>query len=248
MKILHLDLELAPNLATVWGIFKVNIAINQLIETSRVLCYAAKWDGKRTMIFDSETKYGGNKGMIKRLHSLLDAADAVCTYNGNGFDLKIANREFLLAGLQPPSPYRSMDLLRTMRKQFRFVSNKLDHVCQELGLGGKTPHTGHQLWLDVMNGDKKAWRLMEKYNRQDVLLLESLYHKVMPWVVGHPNHGLYTKDSAYLCPNCGSSAWERRGYIHLSTRKYQRYHCKSCGKWSRGRTCVGHAVEMVGVT
>ncbi len=41
--------------------------------------------------------------------------------------------------------------LQTSRSKFRFVSNKLDYIAQRLGLGKKTAHEGHELWLKVMN-------------------------------------------------------------------------------------------------
>ena len=41
-KILLLDIEMAPNVAHVWGIWDQNIGINQLQESSYVMCYAAK--------------------------------------------------------------------------------------------------------------------------------------------------------------------------------------------------------------
>jgi len=185
MKVLMLDIEVAPNLATVWGIYKQNIAINQLLETSRVLCYAAKWQGDKQLLFESEHSAKpktAHEDMIWYLWELLNEADVVCHYNGDNFDIPLINREFLKYGYPPPSRYKSIDLLKTVRKNFRFTSNKLDHVCDELGLGRKAQHEGHELWLKCMDGDDRAWKTMEKYNKQDVVLLEKLYDKVLPWV------------------------------------------------------------------
>ncbi len=57
MKILLLDIETSPNLAYVWGLFKQNVAINQIKESGSVLCWAAKWYGSRDVMFDSAHKY-----------------------------------------------------------------------------------------------------------------------------------------------------------------------------------------------
>ena len=236
MKILHLDVEVAPNLATVWGIFNQNIAINQLLETSRILCYAAKWHDKKQMIFDSEF-ITGHKSMMSGLHRLLSEADAVVHYNGDRFDIPTINREFLKYGMPPPDSYHNVDLLKTVRKKFRFTSNKLDHVCQELGIGGKVSHTGHQLWLDCMNNDKKAWSKMERYNKQDVVLLQKLYERLMPWIQVHPNRALYVTDECIpSCPKCGSVRVKKNGFETTQTMRYQRYRCVSCKSPLRGRT------------
>lgn len=227
MKILLWDTELAPNLATVWGIWNQNIGLNQLLETSRLICYAAKWYGEKEVIFDSEHQ-SDHEDMVRGLHKLLDEADAVVTYNGDKFDRGVINREFLLYGIEPPTPYHSIDLLRVVKKRFRFVSNKLDNVCNELGLGGKVKHEGHELWLKCMDGEDKAWGKMEKYNKQDVKLLEKLYKKLLPWIQNHPNHGLYTNTDRPVCTNCGSTRVEKCGTYSTKEANYQRYRCKSC--------------------
>lgn len=230
MKILLLDLETAPNLATVWGLFKQNISLNQLIDSSYTLCWAAKWYGEDTIYFDSIHR-STPRQMTRRIHKMLNEADAVVHYNGKKFDIPTLNRDFLLQGLTPPSPYKQIDLLTTVRTQFRAPSNKLDYWVNKLGLGTKVKHEGHELWLKCMNGDDEAWGRMEQYNINDVDILEKLYDKVRPWIKNHPNHAVHT--GLAVCPNCGGHHLQRRGLAVTSTLKYQRYRCNDCGTWSR---------------
>jgi DNA polymerase elongation subunit (family B)/predicted RNA-binding Zn-ribbon protein involved in translation (DUF1610 family) len=230
LKILLLDLEVAPNTAHVWGIYDQNISINQLLESSYTMCYAAKWYGNDKLFFKSVFKHGKDD-MLKSIHAMLDEADAVVHYNGSRFDMPILNKEFLLNGMSPPSPVKQIDLLQVARRQFRFVSNKLDYVSQTLGLGSKTEHEGHTLWVKCMNNDRKAWKTMEEYNKNDVILLEKVYDKLKGWIKSHPNHNAYNANT--VCPNCGSSKLNKRGtQINLS-RTYQRFQCMECGSWSR---------------
>jgi DNA-directed RNA polymerase subunit RPC12/RpoP len=86
-----------------------------------------------------------------------------------------------------------------------------------------------------MDNDAAAWKLMEKYNKQDVILLEKLYDRLLPWIDGHPNHGLYEESDTMVCTNCGSKHLQRRGLQHSLTASYQRYQCQDCGTWMRGR-------------
>jgi len=237
VKKLFLDIELAPNLATVWGIWNQNIGINQLHETARMLCFAAKWEGSPKVIFYSEYKHGREK-MLEALWELLNEADAVIHYNGRKFDVPHINREFLEDEYLPPDPYQQIDLLKTVKKEFRFVSNKLNHVTQELGIGKKIEHEGHQLWLDCMDGKPKAWAKMEKYNKQDVVLLEELYAWLRPWIKDHPNHALFTDMKKPTCTNCGSTNVVKKGLAHTNTMSYQRYRCNDCGTPLRGRVNV----------
>jgi DNA polymerase elongation subunit (family B) len=234
MKILLLDVETSPNLATVWGIWQQNISLNQLHETSRVMCYTAKWYKDANVIFDSEHQ-SDHYDMISGLHKHLSEADAVVHYNGNKFDMPVINRELLRYSLGPPTPYKNIDLLQVVKKQFRFVSNKLDHVVQELGIGKKVATGGHELWLDCMAGDEAAWERMERYNRHDVTILEGLYDRLMPWITNHPNHGLHSTSAGIVCTNCGGDHVQKRGIETTKTQSYQRYQCVDCHTWMRGR-------------
>jgi RNase P subunit RPR2 len=238
LKILHLDLETAPITAYVWGLWKQNISLKQIIDTSRVMCFAAKWQDERGKpSFYSEWR-DGHESMIRALFELVNEADAIVTYNGKNFDLPVANREFLLYGLGKPAPHTDIDLYQVVKSNFRFASNKLDNVAQELGLGSKTQHTGFQLWVDCMNKDEKAQKLMEKYNVQDVVLLPKLYEALLPWISKHPNYALFTDDTRPTCTNCGSHKVQSRGVQHNKTQSYNRYQCASCGTWMRGRFTI----------
>ena len=230
MKILLLDIETSPHTVFAWGLFKQNISLSQVQDTSRVLCASYKWLGDKKTHFVSEWKEGVD-GMLEELYNVIEESDVIVTYNGNRFDLPTLNKEFLLNGYTPPAPYKSVDLYRTVKSKFRFASNKLDHVAQELGLGAKTSHYGFQMWVDVMGGNRKAQKLMEQYNRQDVILLEKVYHAVLPWVANHPNHSHHHGSMA--CPNCGSHSLQRRGSQVSATGKKARYQCQDCGKWSK---------------
>ena len=232
MKILFLDIETAPNIAHVWGLWNQNIGINQIVEPGYTLCWSAKWKGKSKVLFDG-LYY--NSQMIKEVWGLLDEADVVVHYNGAKFDIPTLNKEFVEHNLPPPSPYKQMDLLRVTKKQFKFPSNKLDYVAKALGLGQKVKHIGHQLWIDCMDFDPKAWKQMEKYNKQDVVLLEKLYDRLLPWITPHPNYGLFAELDRPVCNNCGSHSLSPRGYYRTNTQIYRRFRCGNCGTWNRSR-------------
>lgn len=234
-KLLHIDIETAPNTAHVWGLFNQNVGLNQLQESSYTLCFAAKWHKKKKIIFRS-VQNGGEEAMVKMAWKLLDEADAVCHYNGKRFDIPTLNKEFLKYGLAPPSPYKQIDLLMTARRQFKFPSNRLDYVAQALGVGKKQQHEGHALWVKCMAGQRKAWADMKAYNIQDAILLEEVYEKLLPWIANHPNMALYNREGEdEKCPNCGSTKLHKKGRAYTQVGIYQRYRCTDCGTSIRGR-------------
>jgi len=183
MKILYLDIETTPIKAWVWGLWDQNVAINQIIEPTEMLCFGARWHGKKNVIFKS-VHHDGKKTMLEELHKLMDEADVLVGWNSAAFDHKHINREFLENGLQPPSPVKDLDLMSVVKANFQFPSNKLDYVAQALGVGAKVKHSGFQLWIDCMEGNDKAWKEMKKYQLQDVNLLVDLYDILLPWFVG----------------------------------------------------------------
>lgn len=231
MKILCIDIETAPNVAHVWDIWNQNIGISQILDSGEMLCFAACWlDKPKSMQFYSNWQ-DGHEEMVKAAWTLLDEADVVIHYNGRHFDVPWMQREFVELGLDPPAPFRQLDLYEVVKKQFRFPSNKLDYVAQRLLGVGKTKHQGHELWIRVLAGDAVAQGKMRRYNIQDVRLLIPLYFKLLAWAPRIPSHAGFTGE--HVCPACGSDNLRNEGYAYTQVSRYQRYQCRDCGKWSR---------------
>ena len=241
MRTLYLDIETAPSSAYVWSLWNENIPLVRLLETSRVICFASKWDGSRKVEFFSEAD--NRRDMLDAAHDLLSNADVAVHYNGKNFDIRTLNKEFVLADMPPPAPFRNIDLLQVVRRQFRFASNKLEHIAHELGIGEKMKHEGFELWIKVMAGDVKALRRMAKYNKQDVILLEQLYYRIQPWIGSlHPNRAIYS-GAERACPYCGTANLIRQGYRYTQQGKYQRFSCTFCKGWSTS----GKSIDRVDI-
>lgn len=241
-KILFLDVETSPNIVHTWGLFKQNIAINQIVSSGYMLCWSAKWLGDKKIMHDSLIDHTdlfkkdptSSYGIAKTMWKLLDEADVVVAHNGDGFDLKWLNSIFLDNRLGPPSPFKTIDTLKIARFIFYFPSNKLDYITERLGLGTKLKHEGHTLWTKCMRGEKGAFRKMIRYNRKDVLLLEKVYLEMRPYMKNHPNMGLYISGEKPVCTVCQSTELIKRGTAATNLGIFQRFRCK-CGKWVRGR-------------
>lgn len=238
-----LDIETAPHMAAVWGLWNQNVATNQIIKTGYTICWAAKWYGEKEVHFDSILS--GQKKMVRGIHELMDEADAICHYNGTKFDIPTLNKEFLLLKLKPPSPSAQIDLLKVARKRFRLASNKLDFVASQLGIGKKVEHKGFELWLECMTKNRESWKVMEKYNRHDVVLLEQVYERLKPWITSHPNLSVYNGHPC--CPNCGSDHSQARGYQITRSMRYQRFQCAECGTWFRKHRGERSAERRMGI-
>lgn len=223
--------------AYVWGPRADWIPSGQMIDHGGLLCFAAKWLGEDEILF-----YKGQEA-VREAHKLLSQADLVITYNGDRYDLKRLNNEFLLAGMAPPKPYRSIDLFKTNRAQFDLPYKKLDTIAQLTGLGSKNKHQGFDLWIACMNNDPEAWRVMQDYNEQDVLLTESLYVKLLPWLKNIPHMGMFSTEGD-TCPYCGSLDIIHTGETHTLVQTYDLYKCDNCSGWSRGNKPIREPLQL----
>jgi len=227
-KILLLDIETAPSLAYVWSCFQDGVPFAMVKQEGTILMWAAKWLSEKNVMYQTKFKEG-EKRCLRGLWKLMDEADIVVAHNGDRFDIKTMNGYFLKNGFDPPSKSRSVDTLKVARGRFKFMSNRLDHLGKILGLGRKVTHTGFKLWIGCMEGKKKDWDTMIRYNIQDVKLLEKIYKKMLPWVTNHPNVGIYINPDKPVCRNCGSSKIHKKGMDYSNAGAYQRYKCMSCG-------------------
>jgi len=239
MKILTVDIETSPNLVWVWGLFNQNIAISQVVEPTFIMTWAAKWHGQKQVHFRRHT----DDDFLEKIWELLDQADAVVHWHGKRFDIPHLNREFLEEGMVPPSNYFEIDLYQVVKSRFRFTSNKLQFVAQEILGTGKLPTGGFGLWTACLDGHEWAWRKMRQYNIQDVVITDRLYDKLKGWVKNHPNHALYVEDQENpICRNCGSDKVKNNGpeYDTTGVFAYQRLKCMEigCGANLRGRDAI----------
>lgn len=229
-KILYIDIEWEPATAYVWRMWRENISPAQLIDKGGMLCFCAHWDGSKEFMFFSKWK-DGRDGMAKAARDLLGDADLVIGYNSDKYDLPKIMGEILLAGLDPPPPPTSVDLLKVVRKM-GFVMNRLAYIAPLLGIGNKIKNEGFSLWSAVMSGDPEAEKKMEKYCIQDVRLLPKLYKKLRPFIRNHPYLG---NTRGHECGACGSKHLQSRGYRRTKSFRIQRLRCVGCGSWQDGK-------------
>jgi hypothetical protein len=243
-KILVFDIETAPIIAHVWRIWDENIGLNQIKKDWHVLSWSAKWyeDPPSKIMYRDQRdakNIENDKEILKDLWELIDQADILVTQNGVSFDVKKLNARFLANDLPPPSPCKNVDTFLIAKKKFGFTSNKLEYMtdkfCKKYKKLKHKKFPGFELWSAVLAGNKDAWKEMERYNKHDVLALEELFTKLMPWDNSiNFNMYDYTDESNVVC-SCGCKKFEKRGFYYTATAKFQRFRCTKCGAWTRGR-------------
>ena len=238
-KILLFDIETSPMEVFVWTLIgNKYIQPNNIIKDWNVISWAAKWLCDSTVTSDIQTPEEAiardDSRVLQGIWKLMDEADILIAQNGDNFDIKKLNTRYILNKIGPPSPYQSIDTLKVSKRNFAMSSNKLDFLVQKLTDRKGKLKTDFELWKSCLRGDPKALKYMEKYNKEDVFLLEDVYLEFRPWIKSHPNFGIYMDTDDQVCPTCGSDDIKAKGsYYTTAANRYKSYNCNNCGAYSR---------------
>ena len=172
-----------------------------------------------------------DSGVIRALHSALSSVDVLVGHNSDRFDIKKFNTRCLYLGLPPIQHNLSVDTLKLARKHFAFTSNKLSYIAKYLGPPAKDESPD---WERVIAGYEDELRAMRAYNKQDVIVTEQVYLKLVQFATTHPNIAAMQdlRDIAGMpvmaCKVCGSTDVVKEGVRWTAAgRKRQTYFCKS---------------------
>jgi hypothetical protein len=244
LKLLFYDIETAPLLGWFWQLKQDYISPDMVESDWFMLCWSAKWSDNPEVISKvvtpAEAKQENDKRIVEGLADLIRQADITVAHNGNGFDAKMLNTRLVYHNLQPIGQTQTIDTLTVARSTFRFTSNKLDYLARFLGYEGKH-QTTFNLWRDSVRGSKKALDQMVAYNRNDVILLEEVFHRLKPHAKSLPRLVDAVSYLQEVCPTCGSSKHVKDGFYRSKAATFPRFRCHSCGRRFRGRLSVGSA-------
>jgi hypothetical protein len=237
-KILVLDIERVPMFTKplpVWTMGDLRnhwLRADEIESWGRTICLAYRWQGDKQIRFIAEW-HEGRKAFLQKAWDLYDEADIVVGHNIVSFDTPHLQGEWLLEDMNLPSPVRQVDTLKLARKGANWEANHLDILDKRFGNRGKSDKYRIQLAMDAVNGDPKAQGKIERYNAGDIRATERVYHRLRP--LSKVNVGLFIDDEQPLCPACGGTKLQRRGYSVTGVSVFPRYRCMTCGKWMRGK-------------
>lgn len=247
-RILYWDIETSLQPVAVF-----QLANNDWIDPSNILseryiiCGSWQWEGEKKVqsvsVLDDAKRYRKDPHddyhVVRRLHEVLSSADVIVHHNGDSFDKRYLETRALAHGLGPLAPVQTLDTYKVAKSRLMLNSNKLDYIGKLLKLGRKIKTTPG-LWMRVLNGDAKAIREMVTYNKQDVVLLRKVFHRLKPYFSNHINLHLFGKTG---CPRCGSKKVQSRGVHRAISRTYRRFACQACGGWFRAEPVKGDPLK-----
>lgn len=243
VRLLFYDIETAPMLAWIWQAKTEYVPASMTEGDDRfLLCWSAKWSDENRVhsarLTQKEARSQDDSKVVSSLAELMRQADYVVAHNGNRFDYKRVNARLLVNRLKPLGSVQMIDTLSIARQSFDLPYNNLNYLAEKLGFGSKFS-TSFDLWRRCYFGDVPSLKEMEAYNRQDVILLEHVFHAMAPYAKTLPRLVDAADWRDELCPYCGSKEREKTGVHRTKMNNYPKWCCGNCGREYRGWRGIG---------
>jgi hypothetical protein len=238
VKTIFWDIETSLQLVSVFQLGNNDwIDPSSLVTERYIICASWRVEGEEKVntvsVLDDPKRYKNDPHddffVVSTLRDVLAEADCLVGHNSDSFDLPYLNTRIIYHGLKPLPPMSSVDTYKVSKSKFKFNSNKLDYIAKYLKVGKKLSTTPG-LWMKVLKGDKNAIKQMIVYNKHDVVILEKVFKKLIPYIPNYLNRELF---GGVGCPRCGSHKVQSRGYHRAISRVYRRFQCQKCFGWFR---------------
>ena len=206
-KRLFFDIETSPNVGFFWEAgFDKQIPYDNIIKERAIICICYKWEGSNKVYSLNWDANQCDKAMLKEFIKVAESADELVGHNGDKFDLKWIRTRCLIHKIKMMPDYVTVDTLKVSRSKFKFNSNRLDYIAKFLGHGGKNNNSGFGLWKEVIiNKSKKGLKDMLTYCKNDVVILEKVFHSLNDYIKQKTHVGVVEGEHKWSCPKCGGN-------------------------------------------
>lgn len=241
-KILILDVERLPGITKQYwwdrGDLKQRYIHYETVERSpRTTIVCAKWYDQADVIELAEWDPGGRKRFLKNVHKLMSQADIIVGHNLDAADVPwLAGDLYIEANLPPLPPFKTVDTLKVLRRQFKSGApfKSLDAFCRIVGIDAKTDRYDREaMERAVFQKSAEDRARLVAYCVGDVLASQALYDFLRPYISNHPALFVDGKDKMTVCHRCGhdTEPIPRRFVANVLTYSMRR--CTECGGYSR---------------
>lgn len=185
--------------------YNQTITPEQITDYAKIISIHYKWEGDK----DVKHLHWGltkqcDKSMLKKFIKLMDRADEIITHNGKRFDTPWIRTRAIYHDLPMRPEYNEIDTYKLAKKYLNLPGNRLKDVANYFGLSAKRDPGGLKTWQDVVfNKSQEALDHLLYYGDGDVLTLEEVFNKLLPYVKPNMQYAVLKGGSKYHCPNCG---------------------------------------------
>jgi len=181
-----------------------------------------------------------DKPLVEAISNIISEADVLVGHYSTGFDHRFIQTRCLFHGLPPIPDTIHIDTWKIAKYQLRLHSNKLETLAKALDCKERKGSLPLHIWRRSKAHDLEALKMMTDYCKQDVKTQYAVTQKLLPITKNLPNWNLLSGEIKYRCPSCESTDVTKRGFRCTKVHIYQRFQCRRCGRWSRGRQTLAN--------
>jgi len=213
------------------------IHYESVVRQPRTTIVCAKWYDQPDVIRLAEWDKGGRKAFLKRVHALVSQADIIVGHNVDNADVPwIKGDLHIEAGLPPLPPFKTIDTLKVIRREFKSGApfKGLDAFCKIVGIEAKSDaYDARRMERAVTEKSAEDRERLVEYCAGDVIATQGLLDWLRPHIKSHPALFVDGKDKLTVCNRCGhdTEPTERR-YI-ANVLSYAMRKCPNCKAYSR---------------
>jgi hypothetical protein len=207
-----------------------------VIRQPRTTIVCAKWYDQPDVIKLAEWDKGGRKKFLCDVHRLMACADIIVGHYIDGADIPWLKGDLHVeAGLPVLPPYKTVDTLKVLRKEFGsgVPFKALDAFCQIVGLPAKTDSYDRERMERAVNGSTEDRERLLDYCAGDVIATQGLYDWERPFIKNHPALFVDGRDKLTVCNRCGHDTEPIAKRYVANVLSYSMRKCQSCGGYSR---------------
>ena len=120
-----------------------------------------------------------DKRIVQELIETMKQFTCLYGYYSNRFDFPFIRTRALFWGIDfvPYGEIEIKDLYYLAKFKLRLHSNRLECVCDLMGIKGKT-HLEPKMWIMANTGNEEAIKYINDHNKWDVIILEKVHQKL----------------------------------------------------------------------
>ena len=209
-----------------------------VIRHPRITICCAKWYDQPDVIRLAEWDKGGRKQFLRNIYRLMERADIIVGHFIDGADIPwIKEAVHIEAGLPPLPPYKTVDTLKVLRKEFGSAGapfKSLDAFCQIVGIPSKTDRYDREaMERAVTEKSVEDRQRLVDYCAGDVIASQGLYDWERPYIKNHPALFVDGKDHLTTCHRCGHDTEPTARRWVANVLSYSMRKCSACKAYSR---------------
>jgi hypothetical protein len=245
------DIETYPAKVLMYGNTYEPVIV-KILEFQSILSFSYKLGDGKTRYIGLNTIPGyksgdrNDKKLMIEISKILNNVDYFCGQNSDDFDIKIIKERIMFHKLPPLRPDLALlDTKKLYKKVSRLPNNKLNTISQFNGIGEKTKHSGTDLFIDCGEGDSKAWKLNEIYNKNDVDITYADLKCVLPYVKLTKPQTVFSNDIICDNPLCLSNHLTKSKKRKVAGGWRMQYQCRECGSYKTTKELIKYLDKKI---